>query len=51
MINIKGKGGDIMDKKQNENKEVNFEQIDVEKLVELVEVVTPGAGSIGCCTN
>lgn len=30
---------------------VNFENVDVEKLEELEEVVTPGAGSIGCCTG
>ena len=40
-----------MDKNQNTNQDVNFEQIDFEKLENLEEVVTPGAGSAACCVS
>ena len=29
----------------------SFEKTDIENLEELEEVVTPGWGTVGCCTN
>lgn len=35
----------------NEIKEVKFDSADLENLEEMEEVVTPGWGTVGCCTQ
>lgn len=36
---------------ENEIKDVRFENVDIGNLEEMEEVVTPGCGTVGCCTQ
>ena len=40
-----------MEEKKNLNFDIDFEQVELEHLEEIEEVITPGAGTVFCCTN
>ena len=45
---------DGMERKENivsNEIEINFEQAEFERFEEIEEVITPGAGTVFCCTN